>query len=83
MHKFDLFTPLEGTSSPLISRVLVVSVEAAQSVKALVEAYEGVAFVVGQQDGSLTLCAPSDREIELDEIVNVIHEMIRTRPQSK
>jgi hypothetical protein len=54
-------------------------------VKSLVEAYEGVASVFGEQGGELTLAAPESREVELDVIVKAIEELLvglgRQRPR--
>ncbi|GAC1353277.1 MAG: hypothetical protein NVS3B20_26870 [Polyangiales bacterium] len=61
----------------LVSRRLVVSAPDAILVKAVIEAHEGVATLFGEKGGDLTLAAPSDRHLELDELMLSVDELIR------
>lgn len=63
----------------MISRRLVVDVADALLVKALVEAYEGVACIFGEDRGILLVAAPADREAELDIIMQDIDALLCAR----
>ncbi len=63
----------------LVSRRLIVGASDAILVKALIEAYEGVASVFAESAGDLTIAAPADRAHELDEILRAVEELLRSR----
>ena len=67
--------PLLGPG--LVSRRLVVDVRSVQLVKAIVEGYEGVANVFGEEGGTLTLAAPEDREEELDRLLVDLRRLLQ------
>jgi len=58
-----------GLGVGMVTRVLVVRAEDVVFVKGIVEASEGVAQVFAVHGGDLTLAAPADREVELDELL--------------
>jgi hypothetical protein len=60
----------------MVHRRLHVSARDAVIVKALVESYEGVACVFGEEGGDLTIAAPCDRERELDGLMHAIGELL-------
>ena len=62
--------------SGLVERRIVVPSEDAIVVKALVEAYEGVACVFGETGGDLTIAAPADRVLELDAMLSAVDELL-------
>jgi hypothetical protein len=66
--------PLVGPG--LVTRRLRVASAEVLLVKGLVEAWEGVASVFGEQGGDLTIAAPIDREAELDELMSAAEEML-------
>lgn len=63
----------------LVSRRFVVDVRSVQMVKAIVEGYEGVACVFGEQGGALTIAAPEDREAELELLLGDLRRFLATR----
>lgn len=63
----------------LVSRRIVVDAPDAILVKALVEAHEGVACVFGEDHGVLVIAAPTDREPELDALLQDLDALIRAR----
>ncbi len=69
--------PLLGDG--LVSRRVVVDVADAVLVKAVVEAYEGVANVFGEEHGVLVIAAPADREAELDALLEDLRALVRLR----
>jgi hypothetical protein len=69
--------PLLGPG--LVSRRFVVDVRLVQLVKAIVEGYEGVANVFGEEGGTLTIAAPEDREAELDLLLADLRAFLAAR----
>lgn len=62
-----------------MSRRVVVDVADAVLVKAVVEAYEGVANVFGEEHGVLVIAAPADREAELDAMLEDLRVLVKLR----
>jgi hypothetical protein len=69
--------PLLGPG--LVSRRFVVDVRSVQLVKAIVEGYEGIANVFGEEGGTLTIAAPEDREAELDLLLADVRRFLAAR----
>jgi hypothetical protein len=69
--------PLLGEG--LVSRRVVVDAPDQILVKALVEAHEGVACVFGEEHGVLVLAAPTDREADLDALLEDLAALLRRR----
>ena len=69
--------PLLGPG--LVSRRFVCDVRSVQLVKAIVEGYEGVANVFGEEGGTLTIAAPVDREAELDALLEDVRRFLSRR----
>jgi hypothetical protein len=63
----------------MIARELHVARRDVVLVKTLVESYEGVASVFGEEGGALVLASPAERAAELDEIVSAVVDLVGAR----
>ncbi len=68
-EKASVSRQVVGIDADMVTRRLTVRAKDVVFVKGVVEAHDGLAHVFAESGGDLTLAAPRDREVELDELV--------------